>query len=85
MDIIGEIKSGKCTKTNCNLAVVDCVYLNKIKAQTKLMVFTDKELFDYFRNHSEGLIANDIRLILIIPDAHDVSLVESFEQVAKTI
>jgi len=44
MDIIGEIKSGKCTRTNDNLALVDCLYLTKIKARTKLMVFTDKEL-----------------------------------------
>jgi len=67
MDIIGEIKSGKCTRTNYNLALVDCLYLSKIKARTKLMVFTDKELYEYFRDNSEGVISKDIRAILVLP------------------
>jgi len=67
MDIIGEIKSGKCTRTNYNLALVDCLYLSKIKAATKLMVFTDKELYEYFRDNSEGVISKDIRAILVLP------------------
>lgn len=67
MDIIGEIKSGKCTRANYNLALVDCFYLSKIKATTKLMVFTDKELYAYFRDNSEGVISKDIRAILVLP------------------
>jgi len=67
MDIIGEIKSGKCTRTNYNLALVDCFYLSKIKARTKLMVFTDKELYEYFRENSEGVITKDVRAILVLP------------------
>jgi hypothetical protein len=67
MDIVGEIKSGKCTRTNYNLALVDCLYLSKIKATTKLMVFTDKDLYEYFRSNSEGVISKGIRAILVMP------------------
>lgn len=65
MDIIGEVKSGKCSRNNYNLAIVDCVYLSKIEACMKLMVFTDKDLYEYFRYNSQGLISNDIRVILV--------------------
>jgi ABC-type microcin C transport system duplicated ATPase subunit YejF len=76
MDIIGEIKSGKCTRTNYNLALVDCFYLSKIKATTKLMVFTDKELYEYFKDNSEGVISKDICAILVLPytDLKPISL-----------
>lgn len=70
MDIVGEIKSGKCTRTNYNLALVDCLYLSRIKAKTKLMIFTDKELYEYFRDNSEGVISKDIRAILVLPYAN---------------
>ena len=42
--IVGEIKSGKCSTTNCSLALVDCFYLSRLKARVRLMIFTDKEL-----------------------------------------
>jgi len=64
MDIIGEIKSGKCSRTNYSLALVDCVYLSKVEARIKLMVFTDKRLYEYFKDNSEGLISSDIRAVL---------------------
>lgn len=63
--IIGEVKSGRCSTTNYSLALVDCFYLSKVKARMKLMVFTDKELYDYFRDKSQGLIAGDIQPILV--------------------
>ncbi len=64
-DIIGEIKAGKCTSGNFSLALADCLYLSKMKARTKLMTFTDKELYEYFKKHSKGLISDDIQPILI--------------------
>lgn len=70
MNIIGEIKSGKCSRRNFSLALVDCFYLSKVEAQTKLMVFTDKELYEYFKDNSEGLISNNIRPILVVPNAY---------------
>jgi hypothetical protein len=63
--IIGEVKSGRCSTTNYSLALVDCFYLSKVKSRMKLMVFTDKELHDYFREKSLGLISADVQSILI--------------------
>ena len=63
--IIGEVKSGKCTTTNYNLALVDCFYLSKVEARVKLMVFSDKELYEYFRDRSQGLISGGIQPILV--------------------
>lgn len=69
MNIVGEIKSGKCTRTNYNLALVDCLYLSKIKAQTKLMVLTDKQLYNYFKERFKGVVGNNIQAILVMPSA----------------
>jgi hypothetical protein len=64
--IIGEIKSGRCSTTNFSLALVDCFYLSRVKAKVKLMVFTDKELYDYFRDKSRGLISSEVQTILFL-------------------
>jgi len=64
-NIVGEIKSGICSRTNYNLALVDCFYLSKIDAKVKLMIFTDRDLYDYFKSKSLGLISEDIQLILV--------------------
>lgn len=77
MEIVGELKSGKCSITNYNLALVDCVYLSKIKARTKLMIFTNKSLYEYFKERSEGLISKDIRVIFIPLDVHLNPLISS--------
>ena len=69
MDVVGEVKSGRCSRTNYNLALVDCVYLSKIKARTKFMVFTDKRLYQYFKQNSVGVISEDIRAIFVFADA----------------
>jgi len=63
--IIGEIKSGRCSTTNFSLALADCFYLSRVKAKVKLMVFTDKELYDNFRDRSRGLISSEVQTILI--------------------
>jgi hypothetical protein len=63
--VIGEVKSGRCSTTNYSLALVDCFYLSKVKARVKLMVFTDRELYDYFRDKSRGLISVDVQPILL--------------------
>lgn len=80
MDIIGEVKSGKCSRNNYNLALVDCVYLSKIKACMKLMIFTNKELYDYFRYNSQGIISNDIRAILVTTNVEPDSAAISVER-----
>jgi hypothetical protein len=73
--IIGEIKSGRCSITNFNLALVDCFYLSRVKAKVKLMVFTDKELYNYFRDKSRGLISSEVQTIL-------VNLTESLKEIS---
>lgn len=75
MEIIGELKSGKCSRANYNLALVDCVYLSKVKANTKLMVFTDKDLYEYFKDNSEGVISKDIRVIFISPQLYSKQII----------
>ena len=74
MDMIGEIKSGKCSRANYKLALVDCMYLSKIEARTKLMIFTDKKLYEYFKDNSRGLISNNIQTILITPNAYSKTM-----------
>jgi|YelNatPaOPRAMG01_1025707.scaffolds.fasta_scaffold273762_1 ABC-type microcin C transport system duplicated ATPase subunit YejF len=78
MEIVGELKSGKRSITNYNLALVDCVYLSKIKARTKLMIFTNKSLYEYFKERSGGLIGKDIRVIFIPLDVHLNPLISSY-------
>jgi hypothetical protein len=39
--------------------------LSRVRARMKLMVFTDRELYDYFREKSQGLISGDVQPILI--------------------
>jgi delta-aminolevulinic acid dehydratase/porphobilinogen synthase len=69
VEVVGEIKSGRCSRTNYNLALVDCVYLSKVKARTKLMVFTDKRLCEYFKQNSAGVVSKDIQVIHVATDA----------------
>jgi|GEM_PF-3430997 len=68
INVVGEIKSGRCSRNNYNLALVDCIYLSKTKARTKLMVFTDKRLYGYFRMNSAGIISKDIQAIFVDPE-----------------
>jgi hypothetical protein len=63
--IVGEIKSGRCSRTNYNLALVDCVYLGKIRARTKLMIFTNKRLCEYFKQNSAGVVSKYIQTIFV--------------------
>jgi hypothetical protein len=67
-DVVGEIKSGRCSRTNYNLALVDCVYLSKLKARRKLMVFTDKRLYGYFKQNSVGVVSKDIQILFVAAD-----------------
>jgi len=34
------------------------------------MVFTNKSLYEYFKDNSEGVISKDIRVILITPNVY---------------
>lgn len=76
VNVVGEIKSGRCSRNNYNLSSVDCIYLSKTKARTKLMVFTNKRLYEYFRTNSAGIISKDIQAIFVDPEVLRQALVE---------
>lgn len=71
--IIGEIKSykfsnettGKAGYTTTRKArlLATLFYLNKVEAQTKLLVLTNKELFEAFKKDMEGLLTPNIKII----------------------
>lgn len=68
MSIIGEIKSGKCTGSNYNSALVDCLYLSKVKTKSKMLILTNREFYEHFKDKSEGIIGKDICVMLIVPE-----------------
>lgn len=68
MSIIGEIKSGKRTGSNYKSALVDCLYLSKVKTQHKMLILTNKEFYKHFKDKSEGIIGKDIHVMHIAPE-----------------
>jgi len=68
MNIVGEIKSGRKSRGNYHGALTDILFLTKVKAKKKLLVLTNKELYMYFRVRSEGVIPNNIDIMLIRPE-----------------
>lgn len=68
MNIVGEIKSGKKSRSTYLGALSDCFFLTKIEAKKKLLILTDKEFYTYFKVYSEGVIPNNIDVMLIRPD-----------------
>jgi hypothetical protein len=65
MNVVGEIKSGRNSRGNYARALVDCVYLSRVKSKRKMLVLTDKDFFCYFKEKSEGVIPNSIEIILV--------------------
>lgn len=66
--IVGEIKSYKYTpkaqaNTRLPRVMMDCLYLSLVSAKTKLMVLTDKEFYDKFKEDSDGLLPEEIKII----------------------
>jgi hypothetical protein len=80
MSVIGEVKSGKHSMTNYRSALVDCLYLSRTRVPRKLMVFTNKQLCEYFRRSSEGLVSRDIDVIFV-----DVKALGSSQSSSKTL
>lgn len=68
LSIVGEIKSGRKSRGNYLRALSDCLFLTKIKARKKLLILTNKEFYAYFKVRSEGVIPNNIELMLIRPE-----------------
>ena len=68
MNIVGEIKSGRKSRGNFVGALSDCFLLTKVKAKKKLLVLSDKEFYGHFKANAEGIIPNDIDVMLINPE-----------------
>ena len=68
MSIIGEIKSGRKSRSNFLGALGDCLFLTKIEAKKKLLILTDKEFYRYFKIRSDGIISRDIEIMHILPE-----------------
>lgn len=70
--IVGEVKSGKDLDRNNKIQsyrfaglCLDCLYLMSVKAQKKLFVLTNKEMFDAFKKMIVGLPIKDIEIRLV--------------------
>ena len=68
MNIGGEIKSGRKSRANYVGALSDCFFLTRIKAKKRLLVLTNKEFNGYFKANSEGVIPENIEIMLIRPE-----------------
>jgi len=67
--IVGEIKSSKSiSETSYKAALVDCLYLAKIRANRRMLVLTDEEFLRYFKRRAGGLISPEIDVMLIRTD-----------------
>jgi len=70
--IVGEVKSGKDLNRSGKIKpyrfaelCLDCLYLMSVKAQKKLFVLTNKEMFDAFKRMIVGLPVKDIEIRLV--------------------
>lgn len=70
--IAGEVKSGKDLDRNGKIKsyrfaelCLDCLYLMSIKAEKKLFVLTNKEMFDAFKKMIVALPIKDIEIRLV--------------------
>ena len=46
MSIVGEIKSGRKSRGNFIGALGDCLFLTKVQSKKKLLILTDKEIYN---------------------------------------
>jgi len=70
--IVGEVKSGRDLDRNAKIKpyrfaelCVDCLYLMSVKAEKKLFVLTNKEMFDAFKKMIVGLPIKGIEVRLV--------------------
>lgn len=65
--VVGEVKSDKYTEnhyknTRLPRAFTACRYLEKVNAWKKLMIFTNREFYDHFKEDADGLIDQTIEI-----------------------
>ena len=72
-EIVGEIKSGKDLTPNRKKIMpyrfaeicLDCLYLMSVESKKKIMVLTNKEMYDVFQWMTEGLSIENVEIRLI--------------------
>jgi len=81
--VVGEVKSGRDLDRNNKIKsyrfaelCLDCLYLMSVKAQKKLFVLTNKEMFDAFKRMIVGLPIKHIefKLVELKNSQYDVKL-----------
>lgn len=65
MSLVGEIKSGKPSHTNYARALADCLFLERVKAKRKILVFANKDFYEFFKVKAEGVISQGIDVMLV--------------------
>lgn len=65
MSVIGEIKSGKPSHTNYARALADCLFLERVEAKKKILVFANKDFYAFFKPKAEGVISKEIDVMLM--------------------
>ncbi len=65
--IVGEVTSAKHTEkaypnTRFPRAMLACRYLEMVDAERKLMIFTDKQFYENFKEDSQGLLFGNIEI-----------------------
>lgn len=65
MSVIGEIKSGKPSYSNYTRALADCLFLERVEAEKKILVFINKEFYAFFKARAEGIISTEIDVMLM--------------------
>lgn len=68
--LVGEVKASSYSSearypTKRARAFEGCVYLQAIKAARKILVCTEREFFEHFKDDVKGLISDDIEIMLI--------------------
>jgi hypothetical protein len=73
----GNIPSGKISDT-----YHACSMLEKVKAQKKLLLLTDRAFYDIFKRYSDGKISDDIEVVLVpqreLSETSEVNLVKIY-------
>ena len=65
LSVVGEVKSGKPSYTNYSRALADCLFLERVKAKKKVLVFVNKEFHTFFKAKAEGIISREIDVMLL--------------------
>jgi len=69
VQIVGEVTS---SKGDYRGALTNCVFLSKVKAKKKILAFTNANFYVSFKSRYEGILPNDIEMMLIRLDFPEI-------------